>query len=80
MSKEIITEVEIKSGFVARNKKLLPKTTDVDEFMEYVIPRIDTAEFIGVNYKDRVEWLEANGYELTRANLINPNLSTKQPE
>lgn len=80
MAKDNITDIEKKSGFIARNKKSLPKTTDIDEFIKQVIPGIDSGEFIGVMYADRVEFLEANGYEVTRANLIDASLSVKQPE
>lgn len=81
MKDQIITDIEKASGFIARNKKSLPKKiNNVDEFIDYVIPRLNNGEFVGVNYKDRVQWLEANGYEVTRAHLIDASLSTKQPE
>lgn len=78
--KKIITDIEIKSGFVARDPKSLPDIDKVDEFVEHVIPLLNTGEFVGVNYDDRVEFLKANGYEVTRENLIDGSLSVKQVE
>jgi len=34
----------------------------------------------GVAFDERKEWLSNNGYELTRANMLNPELPTVQPE
>lgn len=79
--KNIISEIEMKTGFVARDPELLPDTTDPEEFFEHIQPLINTGEFVGVNYEDRVEWLQANGHKVTRANLIDSTLSVKpQPE
>lgn len=80
MSKDIVTDIEIESGFVARDPKSLPKITDLEKFIEYAIPLSITGEMVGVNYPDRVEWLEANGYEVTRENLIDASLSVKKQE
>lgn len=33
--------------------------------------------FTGVDYFTRIDWLNNNGYDLTRANLIDVNLSSK---
>lgn len=35
---------------------------------------------IGVNHEDRVAFLEANGYEVTRENMVDVNLSHRQPK
>lgn len=36
-------------------------------------------EGIGVSFEDRIKFLEDNGYEVTRENLVDPSLSTKPP-
>ena len=33
---------------------------------------------VGVNHEDRIQFLEANGYEVTRENMINSELSAKE--
>lgn len=77
MSKPI-TDIEIKTGIVARDAKDLPKTTHEQEYIEYALQFLGSGEFVGVNYPDRVEFLETNGYELTRENLVDASLSVKQ--
>ncbi len=34
--------------------------------------------YVGVSHADRKAWLKANGYEITRENMRDPNLSSKQ--
>lgn len=73
MSKEIITRLEKESGFVAPDEKLLPDISDKEKFIDYALKN----GFIGVNYDDRVKFLEANDYKITRANLIDRELSNR---
>lgn len=76
MSKEIITKIELQTGYVAANEADLPKTTDPEEFVEYALKN----NFTGVNYDARTKFLKANGYELTRKNLIDSYLPSKPPK
>jgi hypothetical protein len=39
---------------------------------------IDIKDKVGVDHKARVAFLEANGYKVTRENMINPDLSVKE--
>ena len=78
--KKIITDIERESGFVARDPEFLPETTELDQYLEHVTQFLNTGEFVGVNYEDRVEFLKANGYAVTRANLIDSSLSVKPPK
>lgn len=36
------------------------------------------ANWVGVDYEQRVKFLKDNGYELTRENLTNPELSVRE--
>ena len=73
-----ITDMEKKAGMVARDKRMLPKTKDLGEFMQYVDEH--RGNFVGVMFTDRVAFLEANDYEVTRANLIDGELSAQPPK
>ena len=73
-----ITEQEKQAGVIAFHQGNLPKVKDADALFAHA--RKHTNEFGFVNYRDRVEFLEANGYELTRENFIDSNLSVKDPE
>lgn len=76
MSKEVITKLERETGFVAIDPKDIPSTEDSGEFMQHALK----GRFVGVNYEDRVKFLKANGYEVTRENLVNRELSVRQEE
>lgn len=67
MSEPIITKMELETGFVAPDEKLLPKEdiTDRAEFANYALSH----GFVGVDYPTRVKFLEANKYALNRKNL-----------
>lgn len=73
----VITEFEKQAGVVALDEKLLPKVKTFEEFAKYVDEH--RGDFHGVMYDDRVAFLEANDYEVTRENLINWELSHKPP-
>lgn len=73
-----ITKLEIDAGIIARDPKRLKdiKTaTDLQQDFE-----ANGSEYVGCNYEARAEFLEANGYEITRENLIDGNLSVRPPE
>lgn len=53
----------------------LKKEITSDEFQN----TIATSPFIGMNHSDRIKFLKDNGYEVTRENMANPELSVKQP-
>lgn len=76
--KKLLTDIEIATGFVAIDPKDLPKIKDEAEFVKYAKENLHL--FTGVQYDDRIAFLKANDYELTRENLINPELSAKPPK
>lgn len=52
-------------------------TMTEDEFKEATMSNLD--DVVGVNHDDRIKFLKDNGYEVTRENMANPDLSAKQP-
>jgi hypothetical protein len=56
---------------VVADHTLLKKNVSEDEFMKLT----DTQGWRGVNYTDRIKFLNDNGYEVNRENLTNPELS-----
>jgi hypothetical protein len=76
---KLLTDIEIATGFVVRNPKDMPKIKDEAEFIAYAKQNLHL--FTGVMYDDRIKFLKDNDYELTRENLIDPELSAKpKPE
>lgn len=73
-----VAEWELVSGMMLNSddKKLLEKTVDRDAFNKLV----ESNGFIGVNFGDRAKWLEANHYELTRANMRDASLAPMPPQ
>lgn len=67
--KEQLMVVNIPDG-----DKLLDKEVTADEFKSLV----DKHNFVGVNHEDRIQFLEDNGYEVNRKNMVDPELSAKQ--
>lgn len=70
-----ITDLERKVGVIARNTQSVTKFKTKKELTDNIA--INPDEYVPVNYADRLEFLEKNGYTPTRANFINPNLSSK---
>lgn len=75
---EVITKLEKEAAVIAYKPKRLEKFKTVDEVLKDY--RENPTEYRGINYDDRVAFLEANGYEVTRKNLIDPELSAKPPK
>lgn len=74
-----ITTLEKKAGVIATSKSDLPKDIKKPEDLsKYAIDNPKNLTL--VNYDDRVKFLKDNGYEVTRDNLINRELSVRQPE
>ena len=77
MSKLTFEQWEEKIGIISDHFD--PKTKDnkltEDEFRELAMPTNDS--FRGVMHEDRIKFLKDNGYELTRENMCNPDLSAK---
>ena len=71
---------EKEKGAFANDTKKYPgnKKMTESEFMDAFLG--NQTEFTGVNYEDRVKFLEDNGYKVTRDNLLNPELSSKPPK
>lgn len=74
--KESIEELERKYGMFSHHIKDLPKTMHEKDFKEVVARELP--HFQGVDYKQRVAFLNKNGYEVTRNNLMDANLPSKQ--
>lgn len=55
--------------------KMLEEQLTEAEFIEKV--DISDVNWTGVSYKDRVQFLTANGYEVTRENLFDRELSAR---
>ena len=77
MIKKTFSEHEKESGKFALEvgKYGGSRTMSREEFDNIV--KSHMSEFTGVDYKNRVKFLEANGYEVNRENLINAELSAK---
>lgn len=80
MADKTFKEHEIDRGMFALDSKLYntSKTMSREDFDKIVATNYSS--FRGVSYKDRVKFLEENGYEVTRENLIDPELSAKPRE
>lgn len=79
-STKTIAEWEREHGIMFKDARKYPgnkKLTD-EEFRELYSTNPD--DWTGVNHEDREKWLKANGYELTRANMMDATLSTKQAD
>lgn len=76
MADKTFSEWEIETGLFAINEAKAKGTAKMSraDFDEKVQDNIN--DFTGVNYKDRVAFLKANKYPLTRGNLINADLSS----
>ena len=77
---EIVTKLEKESGIIARdpNKKLPADVKTPEQLQAYYFENAN--DFDLVDYEPRVEFLEANGYKVTRENLIDSSLSVKPPK
>ena len=72
--KKTIQEWEKEKGFIITDKSI-----DIDkQITEEEINAIPVGLKHGVDHKSRTEFLVSNGYEVTRENLTNPELSAKQ--
>lgn len=73
---ESLFDLEMQVGEMARNPEKWPATLTLEAFKKLV--RDNPGEFHGVNYSDRVKFLQDNGYEITRDNMMDSRLSAKQ--
>jgi len=71
-----ITSIEKKAGIIANSKSDLPKVTNPSDLVAYALDNLDKLH--PVNYDDRLKFLLDNGYEPTRSNFINTELSARQ--
>lgn len=70
MIKRKLSEWEKEKGFVAIS-------LDPNKVMsEEEVNEVSRGDVRGVNHKDRVEFLTANGYKITRENLIDTSLES----
>lgn len=80
MSKKQFKTWEIEKGLFAVDESKFDPTqmlTD-EEFMQFWVD--EPADFVGVSYEDRVQFLKDNDYEVTRHNIVNADLSVKPRE
>lgn len=78
--KKTFEEWERAKGLMAYNLSKFKTSKLLDEGEFNAIVEGNFSEFHGVDYKKRLAFLEKNGYEVTRENLINPELSSKPVE
>ena len=64
-------------GDLTKTSKSLSKKLTKEEFKQE--RRTRPEDFVGVDHKERIEFLERNGYEVTRENMINGELPTVNP-
>lgn len=78
---------EVKKTFIDWEEKLGVMVRDADE--KTLKSKITEAEFreswgagipSGVNHKQRIKFLKDNGYEVTRENMLDGQLSVVQPD
>jgi predicted nucleotidyltransferase len=65
-------EWEKERGFILQDGNVNKKYTEaeVDELLL-------TPKSVGVDHEGRTEFLKSNGYDVTRANMVDPTLSAK---
>lgn len=75
--KKPVSDWEVEVGLFARDEQVAKGKDKItrEEFLE--LSDKNPNGFLGVDYPVRVKFLKDNGYEVTRDNLINPNLSSK---
>lgn len=74
-----ISDYEKSHNIIALDRSKYPADKKIDDsFSETVAGNI--GDFLGMNHKDRIEFLKKNGYELTHENMVNSDLSTIQSE
>ena len=80
MIRKTFEEWERARGMYARDltKYKTSKDLSEEEFIE--ITSANLADFAGVDTEHRLKFLKENGYEVNRANLIDPELSAKPRE
>lgn len=78
--KKTFEKWEIERGMFAKDLSLFNSSKEItlEEFNDITSNNLNV--IVGVNYKDRVQFLRANGYEVNRENLMNSELSAKPVE
>lgn len=76
MDMKTLAEWEKEKNWIykAATPELLNKQMTEDEFIELLTS--DHNNFHGVNHADRIEFLQNNGHQVTRENMVNHKLST----
>lgn len=69
-----LSTLEKKYHFIIINKNGDEDITE-KEFLA-----LDLADKYGVNHDDRIKFLKDNGYDITRENMVNPDLSARQED
>lgn len=67
---QTLEQWEREKGYIVKGDVDINKQLSEAEF-----EAIPHGERHGVNHADRIKFLQDNGYEVTRENMINPNLS-----
>lgn len=75
MSKDAITKFEQELNIVALDEKRVAKFKTKEELHADYMDNYYA--YRGVTYTDRLEFLKANKYELTRENFLNPDLPNR---
>lgn len=80
MQNKSFEEWEKQKGIFAYSLSKYKSSKQMSEEEFDALVERDRVDFHGVDYKARVEFLTKNGYEVTRENLVNSDLSAKPVE
>lgn len=75
MTKKLITTLEKERGLLFLGKIDEKKKLTDDEFDELLSE--NTNNFVGVDHEGRTKFLEDNGYEITRENMVDSTLGVR---
>lgn len=73
-----LNDFEKKYDIIFTDRKKHPAEKEMSEQDFLKLHETYPRDFIGLVWKDRTEWLEDNGYEVTHENLINGKLPPKR--
>lgn len=74
MAKKTIEQFEKQYGFMIEGKFDPKKQVTEEEFQKLA----DSHVTVGTTFGEREKWLEANGYEVNRKNMMDGSLTVKQ--
>lgn len=78
MSKKSLEQLEQERGVLLLGDVDLSEQFTDDEFTE--IMTTGSRQYIGIDHESRIEFLQANGHEVTRENMTDTTLSARMPD